>query len=804
MVEHSVKIDIHDPRAAAIADVMANKTCKRILALLAERDELSESDIAQALGAPLNTVGYNMKKLVASGLVEKTKTFFWSVKGKRIPTYRLSRKEIIISPRRLISTQMLSIFAAGVLAVIIAFALLAPERMSFTTSNNDSLQYFASENELSAFLTAERDKGSSQKGGIFSVERATAVPSMAADGAGEAYSGTNIQVAGVDELDHVKNDGKYIYTVVGNNVVIVNAYPPEQMRIIGSVQVNTSIQGIFVQDDKLVILSSSYSPYQTFGNVMEKAIDSFAPCIGGCGGRGETQISVYDLRDKSRPTLVRNMSVEGSYHAARLTNGFVYVIASESLHGGGIPRYMVDSEIQTVPATSIAYIPGEEGYVFTSVFGLALEGDEYVHRTFLTGSGNTIYVSQENIYISSIRYLSEEVYYREASKEVIAPLLSGAERSLVEELVNSDRFDYNSWEMVLNLASRHSDGLRGEERAAFDEKLQNGLSEVRKRLEKEREKSIIHRIAFSGARVTYEASGEVPGRILNQFALDEHEGYLRVATTTGEMWGEKSLNHLFVLDSNLKRVGSVENLAPGERIFSVRFMGDRAYLVTFRNIDPFYVLDLANPREPKVLGYLKIPGFSNYLHPYDEHHVIGIGKDARGGSEDFAYYQGLKLSLFDVTDVTNPREVAYLGIGDRGSDSPVLHDHKALLFDRARNLLVLPVLVAEINKSAPRDPYYYNPDAVYGEAVWNGAYVLNITADNINVRGRITHFTRAVNNSWEWHDSRSAITRSLYIDETLYTVSGGQIQAHDLKELTLRGAVVLPSPEEDYGRVIAY
>src|SRR3989344_430789 len=146
MTEHFVKMDIEDPRAAAIAEVMANKTCKKILALLAERNELSESDIAQALGAPLNTVGYNMKKLVVSGLVEKTKKFFWSVKGKRIPTYKLSRREIVISPRRLVVPQVLSFLAIGIVAVILAIALLASDREAISESynnNNDSLRYFA-------------------------------------------------------------------------------------------------------------------------------------------------------------------------------------------------------------------------------------------------------------------------------------------------------------------------------------------------------------------------------------------------------------------------------------------------------------------------------------------------------------------------------------------------------------------------------------------------------------------------------------------------------------------------------------
>ncbi|MFQ5911250.1 MAG: beta-propeller domain-containing protein, partial [Thermoplasmata archaeon] len=239
-------------------------------------------------------------------------------------------------------------------------------------------------------------------------------------------------------------------------------------------------------------------------------------------------------------------------------------------------------------------------------------------------------------------------------------------------------------------------------------------------------------------------------------------------------------------------VGSLEDLAPGETIYSARFMGDRGYLVTFKKVDPLFVIDLAEPTVPKVLGWLKITGYSDYLHPYDENHVIGIGKEAVPADEgDFAWYQGVKISLFDVTDVANPQEIAKYVIGDRGTESPVLQDHKALLFDRARNLLVLPVMVAEINPAQ-----YPNgaPPNTYGQPVWQGAYVFSISLDEgLVFRGGITHFEEfdfMKNGYW----SPYSVKRSLYIENVLYTISDGKVMMNTLDDLAEIGTVLLPIP----------
>ena len=304
----------------------------------------------------------------------------------------------------------------------------------------------------------------------------------------------------------------------------------------------------------------------------------------------------------------------------------------------------------------------------------------------------------------------------------------------------------------------------------------------------ENEKTLIYRIHIDGNQIGIEASGGVPGYVLNQFSMDEYEGHFRIATTTGQVWrtlGEApSKNHVYVLDMNLDIVGKLEDLAPGETIYSARFMGNRGYLVTFRKIDPLFVIDLGDPRNPIVLGQLKITGYSDYLHPYDENHIIGIGKETEAADEgDFAWYQGVKISLFDVSDVENPKEIDKYEIGDRGTDSPILTDHKALLFDRSKNLLVIPVLVAEIDEE--KYPGEVPPNT-HGDYVWQGAYVFDISLDEgLVLKGGITHLEddNDLVKSGYYFSSPYSVKRSLYIHNVLYTISDKKIKMNSLEDL---------------------
>jgi inhibitor of cysteine peptidase len=305
------------------------------------------------------------------------------------------------------------------------------------------------------------------------------------------------------------------------------------------------------------------------------------------------------------------------------------------------------------------------------------------------------------------------------------------------------------------------------------------------------ESTLIYRTQIENETIGPMVSGIVPGYVLNQFSMDEHDDYFRIATTTGHvariLEQTTSKNHVYVLNMNLSIVGRREDLAPGEKIYSARFMGDRCYLVTFVKTDPLWVIDLSDPTNPAVLGELEIPGYSDYLHPYDEDHIIGVGKETVEAEEgDFAWYQGVKISLFDVSNVSDPKQIANYTIGDRGTDSPILRDHKAFLFDKSRNLLVIPVQVSEIDETKYLEGV---PSYVSGTPVWQGAYVFNITlTDGLVLRGNITHLENGITIG----DDSLWVNRALYIENVLYTVSNKKIKMNSLEDLAFLKEIELP------------
>jgi inhibitor of cysteine peptidase len=267
----------------------------------------------------------------------------------------------------------------------------------------------------------------------------------------------------------------------------------------------------------------------------------------------------------------------------------------------------------------------------------------------------------------------------------------------------------------------------------------------------------LYAFTLEEGQLTYSARGQVDGTLLNQFAMDENAGNLRVATTLQDLSHSRNgqSSKVTVLDNGLQALGSVANLAPGQQIYAARFMGDRLYLVTFRETDPLYVIDMADPTQPKVLGELHIPGFSQYLHPYDATHLIGVGKESTRG--------GLKIALFDVSNVHNPYLVDEKKLGGSGSDSEALRDHKAFLFDKEKNLLVLPVHIVE--------------DTTYpGSArpVWGGVYVFGVNpGKGFTQKGIVVHYRNA--------GSHNEVKRAFYIEDVLYTMASDKIVLSNLK-----------------------
>ena len=613
---------------------------------------------------------------------------------------------------------------------------------AFIYGSPGSLAKFASYKELKNFLTAaqsysgggvepqsiaERLLGGSQK--LLVGPTYDAAETLRAGGS-QDYSGTNIQVAGVDEADMVKTDGEYIYLVSGNAVFIVKAYPPQDGRVLSKLSFNGTVGELFVGGDKLVVFLGAPEIYSLWAEKSAAvspgvAVREISPGLIPWTYGESTTIQVYDLSDRASPTLDRNITIDGSYFNSRMIGDYVYVVVQKSavVDDGSVdlPTIQTERGATEVEANTIYYSNHTDyAYVFAIIMGLNVQDatKPIVQQSFLLGATCSMYVSLDHMYITS-------------------PYREGDEMRMV----------YGT---------------------------------------------TIHKIRIQEDEISYVADGHVPGWVLNQFSMDEDQGYFRIATT-GETTAEGSSGtNVYVLNATMGIVGKLEGLAPGETMHSARFMGSRAYLVTFKQIDPLFVVDLADPRNPAVLGKLKIPGYSDYLHPYDETHLIGVGKETEEAKEgDFAWYEGVKVSLFDVSDVANPKEIAKYEIGDRGTDSPVLTDHKAFLFSLERNLLVIPVLVAEINQTAYPGEV---PPQAYGEYVYQGAYVFNISPDGgIVLTGRVTHLEGKDDllKSGFYFESKYTVERALYIGDVLYTISAGMIRMNGLPGLEPLNSVEL-------------
>ena len=616
-------------------------------------------------------------------------------------------------------------------------------------TGSGDLKRFSSGDELVQAFQKTADEKSrgvdkmSESSGLAVPQAAPGTASSDGRGGGE-YSATNVQVEGVDEADIVKTDGRYIYTIAQGNLNIAEAYPADKMNLLSTVKLGDyQPDEMFIEGNRLLVFGAESVRTEPGpgGEISRRYSSLFS-------------VRLFDITDRAAPRFLERHDFEGTYVTARKIGGEVYfVFNTYPVFRPGIlcddllPGYKENpqdvtpsgAELQPmVPCGEVVYVEPLRAENFITVASLSLTDDRRpVEKEVIVGTGQNVYASADNLYVAQTNYPS---YW---------------------------------WGLAYDAAD---------------------------------EKTTVSKFKLNSGRVEFSANGEVPGHILNQFSMDEFDRHFRIATTVGHAWNQtdKSNNNVYVLNEAMQRAGSLEDLAPGESIYSVRFMGERGYLVTFKKVDPLFVVDLSDHGNPRVLGKLKIPGYSDYLHPYDATHIIGVGKETEEAAEseksqrelDFAWYQGLKMALFDVSDVANPKEMHKVVIGDRGTDSPVLSDHKAFLFDRSKNLLVIPISLAEIKGERSQLNQY-------GETIYQGAYVYDLTLEKgFNLRGRITHVTDEASflKSGSYYYSNEAVSRSLYIDNVLYTFSPEHLKANRLDNLELVKEVNFPEDDSPNNR----
>ncbi|MFZ5596213.1 MAG: beta-propeller domain-containing protein [Bacillota bacterium] len=688
-----------------------------------------------------------------------------------------------------------------IVAAVSAVQLIRPQE-----SVADQARKFSSREQLTEYIAKNRELagywyGSYDRRGVMAGAAPDGVlPKMAAPAgsvavsrpvAEDSFSATNVQVSGVDESDIIKNDGRYLYVVSGNKVDILDAFPAESAKLLSSINCDGYPMGIYIKGDSLVVIANR----------------SGSPGI---------LLTVYDLSDRAKPRAVRTMAWEGSYVSSRMIGDYAYIVLSlpvlfEGRENGGegsviLPGYTENGKAREIQPGEISYFDYPDysyNYTMIASVNIAGSGEDCRCGTYLTGASQNIYSSVENLYLTGPNTPDPAELCRKYING-LATLVTGETAEKIRSLGDSGRTPDQKLFEAERLMEEYIAGLNYVEAAVLEERIGQMRDKYNRDIARERNKTAIFKFAVRDGGVEYVCRGVVDGQPLNQFSMDEYGGYFRVATTSEGylLTGSPvSRNNIYVLDGDLKVVGKLENLAPTERIYSARFMGGRAYLVTFKRVDPLFVINLENPTAPEVMGQLKIPGYSDYLHPYDENHIIGIGKEVDdpgprmmqpitdGAVADMimprpAIPQGVKVALFDVSDPSRPVEISKYFVG-QGSDSEALRDHKAFLFSRERNLMAFPVSLPETGpdlKKGGQMPYLYRQ--------WQGMLVFDISeGGGIKLRGRIEH-----PNSGGWYaGSTEAVRRAAYIENVLYTISDGGVKLSRMDNLSEIKMIKLPA-----------
>ncbi|MCX5677097.1 MAG: beta-propeller domain-containing protein [Planctomycetota bacterium] len=581
---------------------------------------------------------------------------------------------------------------------------------------------------------------------------------------GPSYSTTNVQEAGIDEGDLVETDGRYIYSLTGGGLTIVDAWPASQLHV----EVRTPIQGqavaMYLYNDRLTVLSQIggnrfvnggvglpfsipiFDLGSPWGLIDFQGLKNTVSDSGSSWGLTASQglkVTVFDIADRAAPVVVQETVLDGQLVESRAIDDRVFVVMENNkmpdlliLTGeDGVQRYETQSayEARLRAADIETLLP----FYSTMVNGPA--GEQEIHGSLIDLGNTWLPDGADGTDLLTVAAFDVD---NGLAGPVSATTVAGSGGEI-----------YMSAESLYVVSQAHTDWRGG------------WWSEPT---------SAIYKFDLRADGVPLVATGTVRGAIVNQFSMDEQGGYFRIATTERMEnpppgWPQQGLsNNLFVLKQRgdrLEIVGSLTGLAQDERIYSIRFMGDRGYVVTFKTVDPLFVLDLSDPEKPKVAGELKMPGFSTYLHPIDADHVIGFGRDADPVNGRFI---GLQLALFDVSDAANPVAVdrQTLPPGARSDGSEALTDHHAFSYFADQGILALPIGAEWYGQAALR---VYQVDAAKG----------------FTFLGEITHPT--------------AVRRSLQIGGWLYSVSSSAVKvnqmdkpSHEVASISLAGSLSTP------------
>jgi len=503
----------------------------------------------------------------------------------------------------------------------------------------------------------------------------TLAPSMSVDTTSR-YSSTNVQVLGIDEPDIAKTDGQNIYyktesawvmnlSYMGpppntNKISVIKALPVNDLSVIGHIDLTGYGDNNLLLDQKTLV------------------------------SLGSNNLKGYNVSDPKNPTEKWSMDLQDNNQivTSRLYNGKLYLVAKTYINEYKTCSFNVlKSNNQNIAVRCIdiyhPVMPMPVDATFTAMT-IDINTGKVLNTLSFLGSANTstIYMSENNLYVTYNYYDDPLRYYINFMKEKTTDLVSVDLINKLEKISGYDLSNQTKWTEYQTEINKYYDSLSADNRLKIQNEFNNRLSDYTKLHYRDLEKTAIVKVGLDNLKVA--GTGNVPGKLLNQFSLDEYQGNLRVAVTIGGDWNMFSMNRndsisdVYILNSSLNVMGSVKGLGATEKIYSVRFLANRGYLVTFRQTDPFYVLDLSNPWAPVLKGELRIPGYSAYLHPISDTVILGIGRENNQ----------VKISLFDVSSPSNPTELSKYNLNDSWTE--IESNHHAFLLDKKHGVFFVP------------------------------------------------------------------------------------------------------------------
>ena len=590
--------------------------------------------------------------------------------------------------------------------------------------------------------------GKADNAGSIGIDSASSTESSSSSLNTKDYSTTNIQVENVDEADIVKTDGDYIYSISEDKVVITDVKDPKQPKVVSTIKSeNEDIpEDIILYKDKLVVILTKEG--ESEGYYYSRTMN--------------TVVKIYNITSKDNPILTKSYEMYEPYYTSRCIDNVLYVISSGNLREEDdeiVIAYNEDNMEKEMSVDKIKYLKDVKTTKQTLISTVDLNNEtaDIKLESYLMNISNA-YVSENAI------YLLNQKYKYNYDEQIPISALFGLKGifGIPDYYENLD--STNGYYTEIYKFDIDKDGI-----------------------------------------VKYNAKTKVKGKTINQYSLDEKDNHLRIALYDNDG------SRVAIFGEDLKQIGISDDVAKGEKMYSSRFIGDKVYFVTYKTIDPLFVMDLSNETKPKVLGKLKIPGYSTYLHPYDENHIIGIGMETKeiinrnsNGKviSTTAKVVGMKMALFDVSNVNAPIQISSVVIGDSRTTSAILTNPKALLFSKEKSLIAIPVnnysQEFEVTSSNNYETMINNYTKYSKPYNAEGYFVYNINVqDGFKLKGVITHEkTKAT-----YYYSNSKLLRGLYIDNNLYTVSETMIKVNELESLKSVSELKLKNTENKSSQI---